>query len=283
MNLEDETQAQQQDAHDDSLDADQQAQQQDGGQSDEANASEEAGAFRFVDDEPTEDELAAQETPEWVHNLRNENRELKRQLRESEKPHQPQDAGPEPTLEDCGWDEDEFKAKWREWNAKATEQQRRADEVKREQQAQQEAWAKQVIAFEDKAKELRIPNFNDAVAEVSDHFGDDQAGNIAKAIIVKAGDPRLVAALRSSPAKMQQLVALKNDPTAFAIAIGELKGKIKTMPSRQAPPPENVQRGNSPTMDVGDKHLAALEKKAEQTGNWSEVFAYRRAQKRKGK
>lgn len=260
----------------------QEPKQQDGAEQQQEEA-EDIGAFGFSDEDPGEAQQDAPETPEWVRTLRHENRELKRKLRERDDTQAPQDAGPEPTLEECGWDEDEFKAKWREWNGRASEQQRRAEAAKREQQAQQEAWAKQVIAFEEKAKELRIPNFNDAVADVSEQFGDDQAGNIAKAIIVKAQDPRLVAALRSSPAKMQQLVALKNDPTVLAIAIGELKGKIKTMPSRQAPPPENVQRGNSPSLDVGDKHLAALEKKAEQTGNWSDVFKYRREQKRKGK
>ena len=198
-----------------------------------------------------------------IRTLREKTREqarLIKELQEKVKP-EPDQIGPKPTLESCGYDEDIFAQAVVEWNGKKSEAER-AEQAKAESARKaQETWANRVTTFEAKAKQM-VPNFNDIAASVADHFGDDEQGNIAKAILIYADDPRLVSALNASPAALAKLVALKNDPTALAIAVGELKGKIKAMPKGSAPPPEKVSRGGAPTNNTSDKELERLEREA---------------------
>ena len=249
----------------------------------QAEEALEPEAFGFADEaEPAAEEQA----PDLVSKLRKELRERDRKLAELTKAQAAKEEpaiGPKPTMDSCGWDEEEFERQIDAWKGKQSEQQRKADEAKRAQESQQQAWVKRVQDFESKAKELRIPDFDQAVSEVSDEFGDDQAGQVAKAILIVANDPRLIAALRASPTKMQQLVALKGDPTALAIAVGEMKGKITAMPSRKAPDPEKIARGNSPSAAPVDKHLERLEAEAGRTGDRTQVIRYKQSLRDKQK
>lgn len=234
-------------------------------------------AFTF-DGEEGADEPQPDDSP-VIRTLREKTREQARRLKELEAKlkadDKPSEIGPEPTLEDCGYDEDEFKRRVKDWTAKQTEAERAEQAKQANIRQQQEAWANRVLTFEEKAKTL-VPNYAETAAAVADQFGDDEAGNVAKAILIYADDPRLLAALNSSPAKLAELVAMKNDPTALAIAVGELKGKIRTMPRKSAPPPETITKGGAPVAASVDKELERLEKDADRTGDRSAVIAYKR-------
>lgn len=212
-----------------------------------------------------------------IRTLREKTREQARRIKELEAKTKPaeESAGPEPTLESCGYDEDAFKQAFKDWTAKQGEAERRAREAEEAQRKRQEEWANRVATFETKAKEV-VPNFTTVAQTVADHFGDDEAGNYAKAILIYADDPRLIAALNASPTKLAELVAMKNDPTALAIAVGELKGKIKPMARRQPPAPESITKGSAPVAASVDKELERLEKEADRSGDRSAVIAYRR-------
>lgn len=179
--------------------------------------------------------------------------------------------GPEPQMEDFGFDEQEWKAEWVKWNGKKAQHEARQTEAQKTQQAQQAAWQTRVGEFYTKAEELRIPNLKDIEQSISDAFGDDPAGNAAKSILIYSGDPRLIAALSASPAKLSELVALKDRPVELAIAVGELKGKTV---KKVLPKPDKALRGQAPSMG-GDKHLAKLEAEAARTGDRSKLIAYR--------
>jgi len=230
-------------------------------------------AFTFEGDEPAEEDSGNT----VIRSLREKTREqarLIKELQDKVKP-EPNQIGPKPTLESCGYDEDEKDRQLIEWHERKSKAEREAEAKAEAARKAQETWADRVTTFETKAKEL-VPNFADIAASVGDHFGDDEQGNIAKAILIYADDPRLVAALNASPAALAKLVAMKNDPTALAIAIGELKGKIKAMPRASAPPPEKITRGGAPTNNATDKELERLEKEAERTRDLSAVFSYKR-------
>ena len=202
--------------------------------------------------------------------MERENRELKA----AQQPKGDQ-IGPKPTLESCGWEEEAFERAVIEWNGKKSESQRKADEAKAQAEQAQQAWAERQAKFAEKATAV-VPNFDEVRDEVFDRFGSDSTGEIAKAILIYAEDPRLIAALKNSPPTMEKLLALKNDPTALAIAVGELKGKIKTMQRRAAPAPETVTRGGAPAAKTSDKELERLEKEADRTGDRTKVIEYRR-------
>lgn len=255
----------------------------DDAQADPAHGGEDdAVAFTFEGEEGAGEDRPDDSPPlrEVRNRLRQEQREKAELRRELEALKAPKEAGPgpKPTLESCGYDEEEFEKQVLAWGAKKSEADREAEAAQAKQREQQEAWANRVITFEKKATEL-VPNFRETAQSVADHFGNDDAGNVAKAILIYADDPRLIAALNSSPAKLAELVALKNDPTALAIAVGELKGKIRTMPRRSAPAPEAITKGGAPTAASTDKELERLVKEADRTGDRSAVIAYRRNQR----
>lgn len=256
----------------------------DGGEHAEGQQAE-AAAFTFDGEDATgDDDALPEDAPNWAKSLRERNRELARDARAREQENRelkaqiapkPVELGPKPTLETCGYDEEQFEQELTAWHGKKTDADRKAEATQADVRQKQEAWTSRVTNFEKKAAEL-VPNFDEVALSVADHFGNDEAGNVAKAILIYADDPRLIAALNSSPAKLAELVALKSDPTALAIAVGELKGKIRTMPRRQAPPPEAISKGGAPVAASVDKELARLEKDAERTRDRSEVIAYKR-------
>jgi len=243
-------------------------------------------AFMFDGEEPGDVDLP-ENAPNWAKALRERQRDDARRARELERenrelkaklPSPANEIGPKPTLESCGYDEDEKDRQLIEWHERKSKADRDAEAKAEAARKAQEAWADRVTTFESKGKE-QVQGFADKVAAVADHFGGDEQGNIAKAILIYANDPRLVDALNASPATLAKLVALKNDPTALAIAVGELKGKIKAMPRASVPPPEKVSRGGAPNNNATDKELERLEREADRTGDRSAVIKYRRDQR----
>lgn len=248
-------------------------------QSVEQQTTEPEEVFGFDGDEHVSEDAPTDST--LVKRLREELRERDRRLAAIEKPAaEDQGPGPRPTLEDCGYDEDAHAEALLAWADKRGEAQRKADEAKKSQEASAKAWADRVNGFQAKAQELKLPDFAGAVQGVLDHFQPGIGMDALKAAIVYADDPRLVLAIKNSPATVEKLKALGNDALAIGVAIGELKGKIRTV-KRDAPTPEKIVRGGTPVIDGADKHLAKLEAAAQKSGQWSEVLAYKREQKRK--
>lgn len=239
----------------------------------------EVPVFGFDGDEAADPAEDQPQDGSVIRELRAKLREEQRrrhELEEATKPKAEESLGPKPSLESCGYDEDEFEQKLTAWHGKKREIEGCAEQAAAETRKAQEAWANRVRNFEEKATELKIPNFVDLAASVADHFGDDVHGNNAKAVLVYANDPRLVAALHSNPAKLAELVALKNDPIEFALAVGELKGKIRPMPRRSPPAPESVAKGGAPVSAPSDKELERLEREADRSNDRSAVIAYKR-------
>ena len=250
-------------------------------------AEEEAPLYTFGDDAPEGDD---ERDPAFVKALRqkarDDAREKKRladELAELKAKLNPQDAGAGeyPQLADYGYDEDQHAAAVKTWSAKVAADEAKQLAAQQEATKRQQQWAETVNGFEAKAKELAIPNFTETVETISDAFGDDTNGQQAKALFVMADDPRLLPALKASPSELARLVGLKNDPARLAIAIGELKGKIRAMPRKASPAVDEPLRGNAAPMEASDKALARLEAEAERTGDRSKVIAYKREQRQK--
>ena len=221
-----------------------------------------------------EDDASA---PEWVRNLRKENRELKRWRAEQEKkqsstaePEAPK-VGQRPTLEDHDFDEEAYNAALDKWYAdkKAADdhkaaQQRKADEAKEAQQKVQDA-------YKSAAQKLRVPDFKAAEDTVVESLSEVQQG----IILHGSDDPaKLVYVLGKYPEKLKQLASIAN-PTKFAFAVAKLERDVKVTP-RNKPAPESTVTGGSGSRVTGDAKLEELRKKAQSGGDVSELLAYQR-------
>lgn len=229
-------------------------------------------------DEAEEDEIA--KAPAWVKQLRAENKEKVKKIRELEAKLQASQAPApvaklvlpkKPTLEDVDYDADKFEAELLKWN----DIKRKHDAVEAEARAEAEAAAKQA---QDK---LAAYKANGAALKVDDFAGAEsvvvKALSIEQQNILLAGtdNPHLVVfALGSSPEKAKELASIK-DPARFAVAIGKLEAQIKVAKrTSSAPPPERKAVGGSSLSD--DARLEALRKKAAETNDYTEVRKYKR-------
>lgn len=229
-------------------------------------------------DEAEDEEIA--KAPAWVKQLRAENKEKVKRIRELEAKLQASQAPAivakpvlpkKPTLDDFDYDADRFEGALLDWN----DVKRKHDAVEAEARAEAETAAKQA---QDK---LAAYKANGAALKVDDFAGAEsvvvKALSIEQQNILLAGtdNPHLVVyALGTSPEKAKELASIR-DPARFAVAIGKLEAQIKVAKrTSSAPPPERKAVGGSSLSD--DARLEALRKKAAETNDYTEVRKYKR-------
>lgn len=252
----------------------------------ETPPSEEAETELVVsigNEEPPEPE-ATQEAPAWVKELRKQNREQQKRIKELERSIAPAAQGEtntappkKPTLADADYDTGAYEAKLDEWyKAKAVYD---SQEAKRQQErdAVKGAWDTKVSNYNTAKAELKARDFDDAEAVIADTLSVTQQG----IILDGAEKPALlIYALGKNPKKAAELAAITN-PVAFAAAIGRLEASLKVTQRKPSAAPEAIPSGNAPRSGAVDNTLERLRAEAAKTGNMSKVMAYKREQKRK--
>lgn len=221
----------------------------------------------------------------WLKDLRKQNREKTRKLRELEAEVQrlkgskaePEAVvvGAKPTLEACDYDADKFADQLEAWHARKreaeTQEQRRKDA---ETQAAQ-AWNAKLQDYGTKAAALKVKDFAEAEETAKDVLSVTQQG-----IVVSGADnPALVVyALGKSPSKARELADI-TDPVKFAFAVARLETQLKVTPRRVAPAPEKVVRAAGAGGGTLDNTLDRLRAEAQKTGDMSKVLAFKRQQR----
>ena len=232
---------------------------------------------------PPQEEHA--QAPEWVRELRKQHRQLQREKREleeklktvSQPAERPIAVGKKPTLEEYDYDAEKYEselASWFERKAKADEAQARA---RRAELDAQNAWQAKLDNYGKARGELKVRDFEDAEAQVSETFNVTQQG----VLLQGAENPALlVYALGKNPSKAKELASIQ-DPVKFAFAVAKLETQLKVQNRKAATPPEKTVRGTGPVSGAVDSTLERLRADAERTGDFSKVMAYKRQQKAK--
>lgn len=229
--------------------------------------------------EPDPQAEEERKAPQWVRDLRKQNRELVRQNRELEqriaKPAEtiPADPGKKPTIEDFDYDAGKFESALTQWfekkNRADQEQQRRKAEAK----AQEDAWTATLGQYEKLKAELKVGDFQEAELETQNALSVVQQGIVVQG----AKNPALVVyAIGKNPAKAKELSAI-TDPVKFAFAIANLEAQLKVTPRKSKPEPERVLSGSTRSLSATvDSTLERLREEAARTGDMSKVMAYKR-------
>ena len=136
--------------------------------------------------EPDPQAEEERKAPQWVRDLRKQNRELARQNRELEqriaKPAEaiPADPGKKPTIEDFDYDAGKFESALTQWfekkNRADQEQQRRKAEAK----AQEDAWTATLGQYEKLKAELKVGDFQEAELETQNALSVVQQGIVVQ-------------------------------------------------------------------------------------------------------
>lgn len=257
--------------------------EEDGSEGEGGDAPDTAPIVSFDEDSPPQDP-SKERAPEWVANLRKENREKDRRIRELEAKQRALDPstpgapeiGPRPTLddEDVSYDEEKFAEKMARWVEK--KQQRDAWEARRKAEVENlgKEWKDRLGAYAKERETLKGDDFEESEFAVQKTLSEIQQSIIIKAV----GNPaRMVLALGKSPKKLAELAGIA-DPVRFAVEIGKLESKMGASASTKAPPPpERMISGTTATRATVDAKLEKLREEAARTGNFTKVNEYKRS------
>ena len=239
-----------------------------------AEKAEDEFSVSIGEEEPAEPHGPA---PAWVKEMRKQNRELKRQLRQMQQqapaPAPEQIAlGEKPTLEGCDYDTKQYEANLAAWYAKKLKIDEEADRAKAKAEAEARRWQDKLGGYERAKIALGAEDYEDAEAAVLAHLSVAQ-----QSIIVSGAKDAalLVYALGKNPAKAASLGAIK-DPVEFAFAVAKLEERLKVSERKPATPPETRVTGTGRVSGSTDATLERLRAEAERTGDYTKVSAYKR-------
>lgn len=222
--------------------------------------------------------------PEWVRQLRQENRDLKRQLKAKQQspeaePEAPK-VGPRPKLADYDFDEDKHEAALDEWlKAKKKADDHAAEQSNRQKEAEKEQ-QKLHASYADAAQKLRVPDFKDAEADVLEALSPTQQGILLAGL--KGDAAKMIYALGKYPDELKKLASIAN-PVEFAFAAARLEQKVKVS-TKSKPAPEGGSIGGSTAPRSGGGMQGALDRareKAAKTGDYTEVNRIRQQMRSK--
>lgn len=257
------------------IDEDSQDDEQDDDAEQDDSADDDVLEFSFDDDGEDSDPFKGQEAPEWVKKVREENRELKRQLKQRESQQFEQQVLREkPTLDDHDYDSDAFEQDYAQW---LTEKQQVDAQVHAERQKYQqyhERYKADVDAIKAKA-----PDYDEIELSVVDVLSEQKQGLLQMLVDNPA---KVVYALgKNSPAQLERLSKLDDIQFAKQIVLMEMQMSSKTKSRNQNKPKPKTHELEG-AAGGADTRLAKLEAEADRTGDRSKVAAYKKQLKSKG-
>lgn len=224
--------------------------------------------------------------PKWVKEMRKQNKEQARRLRQLEselaksrtQPPTPEiELGEKPVLEKFDYDTAKYEEALAEWYKRKLAADERAARAKAQAEEQQRKWNERLGAYERGKVVLGAEDFDDAEAVVKQHLDVVQQG----ILVHGAKDPALLAyALGKNPSKAQALGMIK-DPVEFAFAAARLEAQLKVSGKKPVTQPETRIVGNGRPVGGSDATLERLRAEAERTNDFTKVAAYKRRLKEK--
>ena len=233
-----------------------------------------------------EDEVEGKPAPAWVKNLRIADREKAREIRElkAEKAallaaqnstQKAPELGAKPTLESVEYDEDRYEAALDAWKDQKRSIDDQAAKKQKEVEDQQKEWQGKVDKYKAAKATLKVPNFDDAEAVVTDKLSLIQQSVLMDAIDTPELQAQLVYALSRNDSELKRIASITN-PVKFAVAVSKLESQLKVTNRKAPPAPEKVVRGSAAAVGVNDPKLARLEAAAEKSGDRTEVARYKK-------
>jgi len=230
--------------------------------------------------EDPEEEEEHEEAPAWVKKVRksnrrleSENRKLKRELLERSTERAPKvELGEKPTLKSAKYDDKLYEQQLADYYDRKRKIDEQQAALKKTTEAQTKQWEERNSRYVAQKAAHNFRDFEEAEELVTNSL------NVAQqSIIVQGAEDAalLVYALGNNPKKLEELAAVKN-PVDFAVKLGKLESQLKVT-KKKAPAPEKRISGKTGGLGGGgDATLARLREKAEKSGDYSEVLAYKR-------
>ncbi|GAS72858.1 hypothetical protein NGUA41_00863 [Salmonella enterica] len=247
----------QQDEHEKKVQAD--TEQEVAAESEQAEEQPDEYSLRIGDEEiqlteEDDDHVDGQPAPQWVKDLRKNNREKEKELRElrrqleeiQSKPaevQQPQSDAlpPKPTLESCDYDEVVFEQALTDWHEKKGRAEKSKQDQLRQQQEYQKNFQKRIDAHKERAAKLPVKDYQEM-----EEIARRELSDIQKEILIHAADEgsELIAYALGKNQQLRQRVATETDPIRAAFLLGQISKQVSLAPKpKKAIKPEPEVRG----------------------------------------
>lgn len=261
------------------------------GENEEEQGEDEESDDKDEDDEATSDEKDPdavevvigsaddeEETP-VIRTLRKklrdeakQRKELEKKLEDRSSQEKAAELGPKPTLAEFDYDEEKFAASLEGWN----ERKRAIDAEKERQQKAVEAfnaeWQEKRAAYDQRKKEIGIPDFEDTVeAQFRDAFDAQQQS----VVIDVCRNPEYVMLALSQNEDLATRLAGEKNPVRLAAEIVRLESKMKVTGAKPTTKPEK-RPASTRVARSGSSQLEKLREEAAKTGDYTKVNAYRK-------
>jgi hypothetical protein len=235
-----------------------------------------------IGDEPAAEPVDEQPAPIWVKKVRERNRELEKELRETRKKLQETtiqkepEVGVKPTLQTFDYDAEKYEAALTTWYDRKKQADEKAAIARQEAEQAEKSWTDRLAAYQTAKSEFKADDFDEVESVVLEVLDQTQQG----IIVHGANDPALlVYALGKNEAKAKELAAIK-DPVKFAFALAKLEATLKVSTKKPATQPEGRISGNARPSGTVDSTLERLREDASKTGDYSKVMAYKRSKQK---
>ncbi|MGP2520467.1 phage capsid protein [Pantoea ananatis] len=223
------------------------------------DGQEEDYSLRIGDEEiplsdDSDDHIDGQPAPQWVKELRKNNREKDKELRElrrqleqvQSRPVEAKQAEsdaipPKPTMESCDWNDEAFEQAMTDWHEKKSRAEQAKQQKERQQQEYQQRFQQRVDAHKQRAAKLPVKDYQEMEEIVRSEVPDLQ-----KEILIHAADEgsELIAYALGKNPQLRQRVAAETDPIRAAFLLGQISKQVSLAPkARKATKPEPVVRG----------------------------------------
>ncbi|HGU9880549.1 TPA: phage capsid protein [Citrobacter freundii] len=202
-----------------------------------------------------DDHVDGQPAPQWVKDLRKNNREKDKELRElrrqleqiqsrpvEQQPQQQTDViPPKPTLESCDYDEEAFETALTDWHEKKGRAEQNKQQQERQQQERQQRFQQRVEAHKQRAARLPVKDYQEMEEIVRAEVPD-----LHKEILIHCADEgsELIAYGLGKSQQLRQRVAAETDPIRAAFLLGQISKQVSLAPKpKKAIKPEPEVRG----------------------------------------
>lgn len=229
-------------------------------ESEQAEEQPEEYSLRVGDEEiplteEDDDHVDGQPAPQWVKDLRKNNREKDKELRElrrqleqvqsrpaEQQPQQQSDViPPKPTLESCDYDEAAFEQAVTDWHENKSRVEQTKQQQQRQQQEYQQRFQQRIEAHKQRAAKLPVKDYQEMESIVLSELKP-----IQQEIIIHAADEgsELIAYALGKNQQLRQRVAAETDPIRAAFLLGQISKQVSLAPKpKKAIKPEPEVRG----------------------------------------
>ncbi|EJT4817812.1 phage capsid protein [Citrobacter freundii] len=204
--------------------------------------------------EDDDDHVDGQPAPQWVKDLRKNNREKDKELRElrrqleeiQSKPaevQQPQSDAlpPKPTLESCDYDEAAFEQAVTDWHEKKSRAEQHKHQQERQQQENIQKFQQRLQKHQERATKLPVKDYRE-----TEEIVRRELPVIQQEILIHAADEgsELIAYALGKNPQLRQRVAAETDPIRAAFLLGQISKQVSLAPKpKKAIKPEPEVRG----------------------------------------